>query len=281
MANKRMFSKKILQSDAFFTLKCTAQLFYIQLNLEADDDGFVNNSKMIMRMSGATESDLQQLISLKFVIQMDDLLVIKHWKIHNYIPADRYHESTYKDMKDFLDIDENGAYREKKTPKTKRKQPVDKMYTDCIQNEYSDKIRLDKIRIDKNSTAEADPDMSILNIPEAIKENFDTFLAMRKEKKKPITTDRELKLLFNRLQKLSEGRYEVMNQMLENAILSKWTSVFELKPEDMAKLTKKKKAEVYEATPIEIKNPLSPEEQEARIRETRARLGGMFQGGKA
>lgn len=107
-----MFAKTIIDSDAFLDMPVTAQLLYFHLAMRADDDGFINKPKSIMRMTGATQGDAEILINKKFIIPFESgIVVIKHWKIHNYIRKDMYHETKYKEEKMFLDSDDNGAYR--------------------------------------------------------------------------------------------------------------------------------------------------------------------------
>jgi uncharacterized phage protein (TIGR02220 family) len=80
--------------------------------MRADDDGFVNKPKSIMRMIGCKEDDLKLLFVKKFLIPFESgVVVIKHWKIHNYIRKDTYTETKYKNEKSTLEMDENNAYR--------------------------------------------------------------------------------------------------------------------------------------------------------------------------
>lgn len=112
MAERRMFAKTIIDSDAFIDMPVTARLLYYDLSMRADDDGFVNSPKKIMRMIGASQDDLMLLISKKFLIPFESgVVVIKHWRIHNYIRKDTYNETTYKDEKAMLALDENKAYK--------------------------------------------------------------------------------------------------------------------------------------------------------------------------
>lgn len=111
MAERRMFAKTIIDSDAFLDMPVTARLLYYDLSMRADDDGFVNSPKKIMRMIGASQDDLSILCLRKFLIPFDNgVVVIKHWRIHNYIRGDRYKETNYKDEKALLALDENNAY---------------------------------------------------------------------------------------------------------------------------------------------------------------------------
>ena len=111
MAERRMFSKQIIDSDAFLDMSASAQSLYFHLAMRADDDGFVNNPRKIQRMIGAADDDLKILIAKRFVIIFESgVIVIKHWRMHNYIRADRYKETAYIDEKSQLSIKENGSY---------------------------------------------------------------------------------------------------------------------------------------------------------------------------
>ena len=111
MAQRRMFSKKIVETDFFMEMSPTSKLLYFYLNMSADDDGFVGNPKTIKLISGATDDDLKILIAKQFIIPFDSgVIVIKDWKIHNYIRNDRYNETQYLEEKKQLIITENGTY---------------------------------------------------------------------------------------------------------------------------------------------------------------------------
>jgi hypothetical protein len=112
MAERRMFAKTIIDSDAFLEMPMSARLLYYDLSMRADDDGFNNSPRKVMRTVGATTDDLNILIARKFIIPFDNgVVVIKHWRIHNYIRKDTYNETPYKEQKALLEYDENNAYR--------------------------------------------------------------------------------------------------------------------------------------------------------------------------
>ena len=111
MARRRMFSQAIIDSDAFLDMPVTSQLLYFHLSMRADDDGFINKPKSIMRSCGGSDDDMKILISKKFIIPFESgIVVIKHWKIHNLIAKDRYTETNYKEEKSLLMLDEKNAY---------------------------------------------------------------------------------------------------------------------------------------------------------------------------
>jgi hypothetical protein len=142
-----MFAKTIIDSDAFLDMPMSARLLYYDLSMRADDDGFVNSPKKIMRMVGATQDDLGILAMRKFIIPFESgVVVIKHWKIHNYIRKDTYNETKYKEEKATLELDENSAYRlADSTPLQLRDESV---------TSPSTQVRLGKDRIGKDRLGE-------------------------------------------------------------------------------------------------------------------------------
>ena len=131
-----MFAKTIIDSDAFLDMPATTQLLYFHLSMRADDDGFINKPKAIMRNCRCNDDDMKLLIAKKFIIPFESgVVVVKHWKIHNYIAKDRYTETKYKEEKATLMLDENKAY------------------TQCIQSVYEleTQDRLGKDRLVKDS----------------------------------------------------------------------------------------------------------------------------------
>ncbi|QUI24895.1 DnaD domain protein [Vallitalea pronyensis] len=111
MAERRMFAKTIIDSDAFLDMPLSTQALYFHLSMRADDDGFLNNPLKIMRVIGCNKNDFDLLVGKKFIITFDKgVIVIKHWKIHNYIRKDRYKETIHKEEKSLLAEKENGSY---------------------------------------------------------------------------------------------------------------------------------------------------------------------------
>ena len=111
MAEKRMFSKKIIDTDWFMDMPATTQNLYIHLSMRADDDGFVSSPKRIIKLIGATDDDYRILISKKFIIPFESgICVITDWRINNYLRIDRYTETVYKQEKLSLIQNENGKY---------------------------------------------------------------------------------------------------------------------------------------------------------------------------
>ena len=111
MAERRMFAKSIVLSDAFLDMPLGSRCLYMTMSMVADDDGFVNTPRSIMRQCGASEDDMKVLIAKKFIIPFESgVVVIKHWRINNYLRKDRYSETNYIEEKKSLKIKENRAY---------------------------------------------------------------------------------------------------------------------------------------------------------------------------
>ena len=111
MAQRRMFSRKITETDTFLDMPMSTQCLYFHLNMSADDDGFIGNVKTIKRMIGASDDDLKVLLSKEFLIPFESgVVVIKDWRIHNYIRKDTYNETYYKHEKALIELQDNGSY---------------------------------------------------------------------------------------------------------------------------------------------------------------------------
>lgn len=165
MAERRMFAKTIIDSDAFIDMPVTARLLYYDLSMRADDDGFVNSPKKIMRMIGASQDDLSILAVRKFIIPFENgIVVIKHWRIHNYIRKDTYNPTPYSEQKCMLEFDENNAYRLVcDDPSTERIQTVDDTSTQV----RIGKDRLGKDRIDTLADKPQQSDSQIQEVVDA------------------------------------------------------------------------------------------------------------------
>ncbi len=146
MADRRMFAKSIVLSDAFLDMPMSARCLYFTLGMLADDDGFVGNPKSIMRQCGASEDDMRILASKKYVLGFESgVLVIKHWRMNNYLRNDRYKQTTYVEELKTLGIDDKGAYTQN-TEKTERL-PVGIPSA----NQVETQVRLGKDRLGKDS----------------------------------------------------------------------------------------------------------------------------------
>lgn len=131
MADKRMMSKSVIDTDMFLDMPASTQCLYFQMLLRADDDGFLKNAKTIMRTVGASPDDVKLLIAKQYLIPFDTgIMAIKHWRIHNYIKKDRYKPTDCEEIK-LLEVNEKGEYV---LAEPSRNQVGSKMEPTCIQS---------------------------------------------------------------------------------------------------------------------------------------------------
>lgn len=156
MAQRRMFSKKITETDTFLDMPMSSQCLYFHLNMSADDDGFIGNAKTIKRMIGASDDDLKILLSKEFLIPFENgVVVIKDWKIHNYIRKDRYVETMYQQEKSTLKENENGQYQRLEAMDTVGRPNVNQMSYQMDTQVRIGKDRLGKDRQEEEETPAA------------------------------------------------------------------------------------------------------------------------------
>ena len=225
MAQKRMFSKLITNSDEFLSLPDSSQVLYFHLSMNADDDGFVNNCKSIIRMTGTKEDDLKLLIAKMFIIPFETgIIVIRHWRINNYLQKDRIKPTIYQDEYNKLNIESDGVYN---------------LYTKCIHS--IDKNRIEENRIEENNNARAcvrvKENKNYFNDDE-LNNIFLEFLELRK-KIKAVNSERAINML---LKKLSNYDDDTKKKMIERSILNSWKDVYEIKQE---KTSYEKRQQMY------------------------------------
>ena len=227
MAERRMFAKSIVLSDAFLDMPLSARCLYFTLGMLADDDGFVGSPKGIMRQCGVSQDDMIVLLQKRFVLSFESgVIVIKHWRMNNYLQNDRHKKTTYVEELETLEIDNKGAYTEKKEP----------MYTDCIQNVYTGKDSIGKYSIEKNNKEVADAPVSSKKpqkeytgdnlLDEAIKD----FIGHRKALRKPMT-EKAIDLFINKLDKMADTTAEKID-LINNAIEHGWLTVYPIKEDN-------------------------------------------------
>ena len=111
MADRRMFTKKVTDSDDFISLGSAAQALYLHLNQGADDEGFTNQVQMAMFKAHASIDDLKVLLAKRFIIQFESgVIVIKHWRMHNTLRKDRFTPTNFQEELKQLGIKSNGSY---------------------------------------------------------------------------------------------------------------------------------------------------------------------------
>lgn len=148
-----MFSKQIVDSDAFLEMPLSTQALYFHLSMRADDDGFLNNAKKVMKIIGANQNDYDLLVAKSFIIQFSDgICVIKHWRINNYLRKDRYTETIYQEEKAMLTMQPNGRYSLKDSIREMDDFPVGIPLVDRSDTQN----RIEKNREEKNSIYSAE-----------------------------------------------------------------------------------------------------------------------------
>lgn len=209
MAERRMFAKTIIDSDAFLDMPLTAQALYFHLSMRADDDGFTNNPKKIQRMIGAGNEDLQLLIDKNFIISFESgVIVIKHWKMHNYIQKDRYHETVYQEEKAMLQTNKN------------------KSYTLCIQDVYNldTQVRLGKYSIEEDSEKAEESYQQIVDKYNKICKSLSPIIELTVERENLITnvlSSRTVEDIYTAFEKAEKSNY------LKGANKRGWKADFE------------------------------------------------------
>lgn len=205
MAQRRMFNKIVTNNDNFLEMPDSSQNLYFHLSMNADDDGFVDNWKAIMRMTGHKEDDLKVLIAKQFVIPFESgVIVIRHWRLNNYLRNDRFSPTNYKEEMKLLKLDENMVYQ---------------LDTNGIPNVYPDKIRLDKNRLDKNSI-------------EYVRHKFGTYgrVHLTEKQYNKLIEDFSKELVDKKIEQLDEyvemnnnkNKYKNFNLVLRKAIRENW-----------------------------------------------------------
>lgn len=229
MSERRMFAKTIIDSDAFLDMPHSTQLLYFHLSMRADDEGFINNPKSIMRNVGCKDDDIKLLIAKKFIIPFDSgIVVIKHWRIHNYIQKDRFVETKYKEERATLALDENKAYTTSKTPCIQNVSITDTQYSIGKDSIGKDSIEKDKTKEEKKIFNE------FSNGDDKLLETLNEFEKMRKLIKKPMT-DRAKTMLLNKLRTFPKEQWIAI---LEQSIEHDWQTIYKLQTDDSSNTTK-------------------------------------------
>lgn len=158
MAQKRMFSLSVVDTDSFLEMPISCRLLYYELGMRADDDGFVDNWKKILLFTGLKEDDMKVLIAKSFIIPFESgIIVIRHWRMNNYLQKDRIKPTIHQEELKQLSVDKNNVYN---------------LYTNCIHS-------IEENSIDKNSIEEYSKDNNIYNY---LEQNFGrTFNAIEYE----------------------------------------------------------------------------------------------------
>ena len=246
MAERRMFARSIIDSDLFLDMPMSSQLLYFHLSMRADDDGFVNSPKKIQKIVNCSTDDMKLLIAKNFILPFESgVVVIKHWKVHNFIRNDRYKETECKEEKNQLQLVDNKYEFNVGIPNDNQmsyqRYPQVSLGKDSIEL-GEDKDSIDKVKKEKKKSVKSNDIDDIISIfnefsngNEELKETLISFMEMRKEKEVPLTA-RAGKTLINKLKKIAKNEEEMI-EILNNSILSSWSGIFPLnnKPQKYVK----------------------------------------------
>lgn len=232
MAERRMFTQKIVDSDAFLDMPLSTQALYFHLNMRADDDGFINNPRKVQRMIGASDDDLKLLIAKRFVLTFENgVIVIKHWRMHNLLRKDRYTPTQYQEQMASIELKANGSYTEKGSEALEIA-CFDNVATNWQPNgnQMATQDSIGKDSIVKDSVEKKSIKEKVTYVPdEELNTAILSFIENRKKLKKPMT-DRAIELMLKHLFEMSQDADEqiaILNQSIEGG----WTNIYPLKKE--------------------------------------------------
>lgn len=193
MAERRMIAKSIIKSDQFLDMPATTQCLYFHLLLEADDDGFINAPKSIMRVIGAKDDDMRVLQAKGYIIPFESgVIVIKHWRLHNSLRKDRYNPNPQlENERKQLVVADNKEYQ----LATNWQPNGNQLATSCIPLVATGKDRLGKDRLGKSSIGKNTYSPSLPSVAEDIV----TFLNSMVGSNYKSTTSKTRKLIAARL----------------------------------------------------------------------------------
>lgn len=99
MAERRMVSKTIMQTQKFLRLPLETQALYVHLVINSDDDGIVE-AFPVVRMIGASEDSLGLLVIKQFIkpLNQDMVYFITDFNEQNKIRPDRHKPSIHRDL---------------------------------------------------------------------------------------------------------------------------------------------------------------------------------------
>lgn len=225
MANRRMFSLDIVNTDSFLDMSASAQVLYFHLGMRADDDGFIASPKRITNMVGCNADDLKLLIAKGFVIQFSSgIVVITHWKINNYLRPDRYRPTLHQSEKAMLESNESGY----------NLPTVGIPVADKRDTQYRKEIGKSKERVVKNNVNTQKSARIYFPNDESLNQAFMGYLEMRKQIKKPMT-DRAIELAIRKLKELSTLPFsdsidnDLAIKILNQSVMNSWQGLFPLK----------------------------------------------------
>lgn len=228
MAEKRMFTRKIIDSDIFLEMPLSAQALYFHLNMRADDDGFVNNPRKITKYINASDDDLKILLAKRFVIGFESgVIVIKHWRMHNTLKSDRYHPTDYQEEFAQLGIKPNKSYTDEPENMLLPTMPEPNQ-NDENNQEHNQKPSGPNKGSGSGNARKKDPVfVEFADGDDDLLKALEDFAKMRKETGSPMTA-RAKTMLLNKLRTFQRDDWI---KILEQSIFHDWKGIFPLSKE--------------------------------------------------
>ena len=232
MASRRMFSLQVVDTDKFIDMSISARLLYYELGMRADDDGFISSPLKIIRSVGCSVDDLKLLVAKGYVISFDSgIIVIRHWKMNNYIQKDRYKKTIYQDEAKTLSLTDD----------------VYNTDTDCIQTVYTGKDRIGKDIISSSTSVDRQPPFDY----QSVIESFNTVCTSLPKVQK--LTDKRRKAICSAAALLDDMTFEDVFGIVERSDFltgrsGVWSCGFDwiMKPANMTKIIERN----YDNKPI-------------------------------
>lgn len=188
MAQRRMFSLKVVDTDAFCEMPSSAQNLYFHIGMRADDEGFYAGVKGLMAKIHASIDDLNVLLARSYLLDRGDgVYVVKHWKMNNYLQIDRIKETEYEEKRIGLYTKKDGSYTLKPEKAAIKPVTTEGSTPKCIQNVY----------IDKNSKGLVESNLDKYNVEET--SNNPSLTDLTKNKKENACERKEPSVLLKRL----------------------------------------------------------------------------------
>jgi len=213
MAQRRMFSIKIIDSAKFLKMPMSARLLYYDLGMRADDDGVVE-AYNVLKMTGSTEDDLRVLLAKEYVKVLNDDMVtfICDWSEHNKIRADRKIDSIYKDLLlqvlpsvKLLEPKERADLKRRNTVNnewTSNGQPMDSIGKDRLGKDRLGKDRLDEYKVSNEIIDEIKRKWNELGINKLV-----NITDKRYRKLQIILSENKIDKVFEAMQKIKSSSY--------------------------------------------------------------------------
>lgn len=250
MANRRMFAKSVVCNDSFLDLSHAAQALYLQLGVSADDDGFVDSPRTIMRMTSCKQEHLNELEEKGFIISFPSgVIVQRHWKQNNQIRPDRYTKTAYQEEFSRLIEDRNGCYLASKEgcqpndnqtgttcqPNDNQTEPQYRLGKDSIDKFSLEKVKTGEGRGDNNGgnppispftvCGMSADDLEALGVVRKVAEKLSDWITSRLEQGDPITETGLKSLVGIAKDKITKHGADAVAQLITECMASGYKGI--------------------------------------------------------